>query len=434
VKAIVLLAMACISMAAHAAPAFLIEAELTPSTVYTGGEAILRLRLLRAPALPYGVLRPPALGDAADLWPLERVRWYETKREGVTWQVHERTYLVLPRRAGRLELPGAELEGPLRHALAAADKNRKPAADALRGPKVRLEVRAPPPDAAEPWLPARNLTLEERWSRDPAKLEGATVTRTIVVRVEGLPAKRLPALQAFAHEALRVHPDQPELFTEHRDTGTIARMVQRVVLVPLDEAEVVLPELSVRWWDVVADAPRVASLPARTLRLQAAAPEPPTRPAPEPLLDTDALLRVAATAFAFLLVGWLWWRARTQSQREARSKLRKACRENDPRAARDALLEWRSGIEPDRPGTPVPRIGEAWSADARAELRALDAALYGRRKWDGRRFWRRVRPWLRSRPKGEGAHSRAAPFFRLQAANSGFRPVPPAASVARELR
>lgn len=406
--------------AARAAPDFRIEVEVAPSAVYVGGEAILRQRLLRAPGVPYGVVRPPVLGDAAEVWPLERLRWYEAEREGVTWQVHERSFLILPRRVGSIEVQGSEIEGPLRHAQVSGEKGRGAASGSLRGPSVRLEVRAPPAEAGDPWLPARSVTLEESWSQDLATLSvGAPVTRTVTIRVSGLPAKSLPLLPKLDHPALRVHHDSPELATEHRADGTIGRMLQRVVLVALDEAEVVLPEFSVRWWDVTADVPRVATLAARTLRLQAPAAPAPAVPAPVPGDPPHSFERMGAAAFALLLAAWLWWHARTHAWRDARRKLRQACLRNDARAARDALAEWWSATRPGRPAPLGQRIGEAWDADARAELWALDAALYARRAWDGKRFWRRVRPWLRRRPRQAGLRLTPASFFRLQVTDVG---------------
>jgi hypothetical protein len=387
-----------------AAPAgFVIEADLLPARVYVGAEAILRLRLVRAPGVHYGMLRPPALGEAAEMWPLGPIRWFETERAGVIWQVHERTYVVVPLRAGGLVVPGAELEGPLRASLESG---------VARGPRLVLEVRAPPAGASEPWLPARRLTLEESWSRDPSALSAGTpVTRTVVLRADGIPAQRLPQLEMAAHPALRVHHDRPDLVTEYHATGATGHRIQRIVLVPLDEGELLLPELSVRWWDVGMDAPRIATLPGRTLRLRAALPPPA---APE--VRGISTVRWMAAAFALLLAAMLWWRARTDAAREARKQLRAACRANDPRSARAALIEWWNVVSPDPAPPLVQRIGAAWDAGARAQLSALDASLYGRRAWNGKEFWRRVRPALR---KATTRQVTPAPspgrFFRLQA-------------------
>jgi hypothetical protein len=410
-----LLAALCVcAFTAGAAPAkFVIEAEIAPKSVYVGAETVLRQRLLRVPpSAAYGVLRAPDLRDIAEVWPVEQVRWSEARRDDALWQVHERAYVVVPLRPGRLVVPGAELEGPLRRAHAAGL-----ALGATRGPRLALEVRERPPNAGEPWLPARRVLLEESWSRDPASLSvGTPVTRTVVLLAHGIPAQRLPQLEMPAYPALRVHHDRAELATEYSADGTTGRVVQRIVLVPLDEGEVALPALSVSWWDVQADAARVATLPARTLVLRPA-------PAAAPLaavkdVSPQNLLRTAAAALAVALAAWLWWHALSYEWSEAYRQLRAACRRSDARAARDALLQWHRLVSRATAPSLVRSVGAGWDASARAQLGALDAALYGRRAWDGKEFWRRVRPWLRKAASQRVAPAaRQAPFFRLQAAD-----------------
>lgn len=399
----ILAALCASSLVARAAPSSLVvEAEIAPAAVYAGAEAILRLRLLRAPDAAHGVLRAPVLGDAAEMRPLEPIHWYETTRAGVTWQVHEGTYVIVPRHAGRLVVPGAKVEGAGRQA---------------DGPPLVLDVRPPPADAGEPWLPARSLALEESWSRETAALSvGTPVTRTIVVRAEGIAAERLPQIRMAAHAALRVHHDQPELANEYTAAGTTGRLVQRIVLVPLGEGKIVLPELGVRWWNVNIDAPRTATLPGRTVRLQSEPPPPaPSVEGVSPLL----VWRGSAAALALLLLLGLVWHVRTQELREARRLLRAACRQNNARAARDALIQWWNAVSPGAPPPLVRRIGPAWDASANAQLDALDEALYGGRAWDGKEFWRRVRPWLRKPGLPRPApRPTLAPLFRLQATDA----------------
>jgi hypothetical protein len=411
VRAALLAVLCAHALVAGAVPAkFVIEAEIAPRSVYVGAEAVLRLRLLRVPpSAAFGVLRAPDLREVADVWPVEQTRWSEARRDDGLWQVHERAYVVVPRRPGRLVVPGADLEGPLRQAQAAGL-----ALGATRGPQLALEVRERPPTASEPWLPARRVLLEESWSREPAALSvGTPVTRTIVLRVEGIPAQRLPQLEMPAYPALRVHHDRAELATEYTADGTTGRVVQRIVLVPLDEGEVALPALSVSWWDVQADAARIAALPARTLVLRSAPAAAPLAAAED--VSPQNLLRTAAVSLAVLLAGWLWWHALAQERLQARRQLRAACRRNDAPGARDALLQWRRAVSGDAGPSLVRSVGADWDAGARAQLGALDAALYGRRAWDGKEFWRRVRPALRKASSRRVAPApRPGPFFRLQ--------------------
>lgn len=409
-RAALFLACLLAPLAARAAPPpLVVEAELLPARVYVGGEARLRLRALRAPGIPHGVLRPPELGDAAEVSLVGTIDTYQSERAGVLYEVLERTHVIVPRRAGPLVVPGAEFESVLRY----AETFQREAQASLgpltvRGPERVLEVRAAPAGAGEPWLPARSLTLEETWSRDlDALTQGTPVTRTLELRAEGLAAERLPQLEMAAHPALRVHHDQPVLQTEYLASGMIGRRVQRIVLMPVGAGEVAVPELSVRWWDVEADAARVATLGARTLLLHSAIAPPAALPAAEAGFDWQGLLR--GSLLAVLVVGALgfWRHERTRDRREARSALRAACRRNDARGARDALRAWEQAV------------GAKAGLDA-AQAAALDAALYADRAWDGKAFWRSVRL---EKPKARRpAKAALPPLFKLQAASARSRP------------
>lgn len=417
---------ACASSTCAEPADLVIEAELVPQRVYVGSEALLRLRLFRAPGVTHGVLHPPALGDAAELSLLGPILTYTAERAGVLYEVLERTHVIVPRRAGHLVVPGAEFQGALRYAevfgRTAAIRPR-----GARGPQRMLEVRPIPAGAGTPWLPARRLTLEESWSRDLDALSAGTpVTRTLILRAEGIAGDRLPRLEMAAHSALLVHHDQPEFATEYLAAGMIGRRVQRIMLMPITAAEIALPAISVRWWDVGADAPRTATLAGRRLRLQPAiAPAAVVREAPTHV-SVPARLQLLLALIVIVVVSALWWHWQTRALRAARQQLRAACRKNDARGARDALIEWGKAAAlaaPGAPALPVHRIGAAWpDARARAQLDALDAALYAGRAWDGKAFWRRVRPWLRKPAARRSVRvSPLPPLFRLQA-QKGARP------------
>ncbi len=408
--------------AASAQPADLfIEAELDPPQVYVGGEARLRLRLYRAAGVIHGTLRLPALGDAADVTLLGPIRTYATERSGKTYEVLERSHVIVPHRSGRLVIPGAEFESAQRYAelftQGAGGARSESGAHTAHGPQHELKVREPPAAAAEPWLPVRRLTLGETWSRDPDALTaGTAVTRTLILRAEGIAAERLPKLEMVAHPALLVHHDQPEVITEYLAEGMASRRVQRIVLMPVAEAHVELPALGVSWWDVNADVARTATLDGRVLRLHAAVAPVAMPRQSEPDVQAPAMPWWALAAGTALLASVLWWRWRTRASRAARTRLRAACRRNDAPAARDALRDWGRAVALAAPQL-VQRIGAAWPDEgARAQLGALDEALYAGRAWDGDVFWRAVRPWLRTAVSQRQAPEspRRPLLFRLQ--------------------
>ena len=407
-------ALLLLAPAALAAPApYLIETEFEPPRAYVGAQVTLRLRLLRLPDAPYGVLRPPQSTDDADVTTLPFARPYRTQRRGVLYEVRDRAYLVVPRRAGRITLPAPELIGPLRDATGRAP----------RGAPIVLVVRPAPAVAGEPWLPARRIWLEESWSADPGALAAGTpVVRTLVVRAEGLSGNRLPRLEMAAQPGLSVHHDASSFRSEYLEAGVAGRRVQRVVLIPRDEGEIELPALSLPWWDTTSDAPDVATLPARVLRvgLPAAASGSRVEQAADGMqaqMSPLAVMRWFAVALVAVAALVLWAYLRSQPQREARRQLRNACRRRDPQAVRDALIEWWKAASPGETAPLAHRIGASWDAAARAQLAALDAALYGGAAWDGRAFWRALRPWLGTRmARRELAAQRAAGPRRAQAA------------------
>jgi hypothetical protein len=399
--------LACALGARAAGAPYLIESEFLPARAYVGEEVTLRLRLLRAPGVPYGVLRPPRLGDAADIMPFGPLRTTTVRRAGVDYEVRERAYLVVPRRAGELVLPGPELDGPLLRA--------REYRGAMRGAPRVLGVRPPRETAGAAWLPARRATLEESWSRDPDALSaGAPVVRTITLRVAGVSGNRLPRLEMAEPPGVRAHHEPDDFRTRYLEDGVEGLRVQRVVLMPLEEGEIGLAALSIAWWDVAADAPRTATLAGRVLRVGAAlAPAaPPAAPAPASPLN---FLRASAFALLALCALALLAHLRGQLRREARQRLRAACRRSDAAAAHEALKDWWQAAMRSEPAPLLGRMGEGWDALARTQLAALDAARYGGRAWEGRAFWRAVKPMLRAKAARAAPKPALPALFRLHA-------------------
>ena len=154
-------------------------------------------------------------------------------------------------------------------------------------------------------------------------------------------------------------------------------------------------------------------MPARVLRAGAAAPVAAAQAAPEvEPLDPMRGLAIAVFALGVLV---LFAHVLGQPRREARQRLKWACRRGDAAAVREALVEWWKAETGSEASPLIVQIGESWDAPARSQLAALDAALYGGRALDGSAFWRGVKPWLGRKRKPRVARAAAlAPLFRLQ--------------------
>ncbi|MDT3670032.1 MAG: hypothetical protein ROZ37_06835 [Aromatoleum sp.] len=399
-----------------------LEAAFEPAEIYVQAQAIYTLRLYQASDVRELRLEvpAPALGE---LRPLGEDRVHETTRNGRRYRVTERRFAVFPFASGEFALPGARAVGTV--AVPGALPGARAALEIV-APQVALSVLPIPPDAApDTWLPARALSLAETWTPTAAELHtGEAVQRTIRIEAHGLDAAQLPPPDLRV-EGVSVHPAPPRLENRFDGEWNVGIREQSWRIVPSRAGELTVPEVQVHWWDAAAGQPRLAILPARTFSvvgnadLRGAAEVPnavetkPASTAVAPGEDFDGAdlqpaasrigirLPPAAAIFAALSAS-LAWLLRRAWQRDAPWRaLRAACRRNDPRATRDALLACDPQGWPIRP----PRSLAEFAAHvpdpgARDAIRALDRHLYGMpaERWDGRRLLACI-PTLRTKAR-----------------------------------
>ena len=90
------------------------------------------------------------------------------------------------------------------------------------------------------------------------------------------------------------------------------------------------------------------------------------------------------------------------SVRAARNALDQACRADDPRAARDAVLAWATAVWHDNAPSTLVELAERFkNPRAHEAIALLDRAIYTRNEagWNGRRFWEAVSPVLKKPAK-----------------------------------
>lgn len=340
--------------------AVFIDARLDQPSVYVQAQSLLTVRIFHSVALYDDSQLSPLEIEEVHVVPLGRPRTYEQQINGVRHGVIEVRYALFPQRSGMLQIPAQ-----LFSATALDDSGQVPGLRSgrplqVRSPSLRLEVRPRPADYPpdQPWLAARSLQLEESWQGTEGEIRvGDSLTRTLRLRAEGLPAAQLPEiLQDLPSTGLRRYPDQPRQREESASSGLIGVQEQASALVPTAAGEFSLPAIEVFWWDTAADRLVSSRLPGRTLQVTGDAV--PTRVPAE--LDPVApqaspwpwqlvsLLLLCSNLLSLML----WWRARRQpavvrttpstapSNRSLLEDLRRACQQDDAHAARQALDAW----------------------------------------------------------------------------------------------
>ncbi|MFD2110892.1 BatD family protein [Thiorhodococcus fuscus] len=322
-----------------------------------------------------------------------------------------------------------------------------------RADDVTLQVRPQPAESGSTWLPATSVQIADEWTPNPPVFKvGEPVTRTLTLTVEGATSAQLPNLDTGTLEGAQVYPDQPKSEDLAGTAAPTAVKTFKTAIVPTRAGTLTLPEIRLPWWDTKADLPRVAVVPARTVEVAggpAPSPAPDVQPpsasrsqtsepttAPPEAQSPAAMVPVptqpsgsgmGAGIWAWLAGGfglaWLvtlvWWlrerRTRRDSVRDsaklspsigglrgldrsaARRRIEKACLDNDPRAARQALILWGQAMwgdeSPNGLNALALRLDDEGALDVLTEI---DRAIYAPpgSSWDGSAVWSRLGPLL----------------------------------------
>ncbi len=426
---------------------------------YVQAPVVLTVRLYAAAQLDQASLDLQGNSDVL-VKQIGKDRQSSQLRNGQSYQVVERRYLLIPQRSGHISLNGPvldaqvqdpggsgfpDLDAMLRNAfgrnpLGAAIGVARPLH--LTGNTIELDVLPRPAAATGPnWLPAQKLTLQESWQPEHGEIHvGEPVTRHLHLAAVGLTGTQLPDLAALMAppDGIKTYPDQAKV-DEGTDGGTVTgNRDQDIAFIAARPGHYVLPAVSLAWWDTAAKVLRKVELPARPLDVLPAAgapanagvpAAPPVSPAPsprQPAISSTAPGRGAkpaaalpwqwaSAAFALLWLGTLaaWWisrrrlakaglagtgapvpAARKKAVREATPakpapdsalrELQRACRDNDPQAARQHVLAWAAGFWPDAPPRGLNDVARRL-ADAKFSqpLQELDRACYSGIPWNG---------------------------------------------------
>ena len=403
-----------------------ISSEVDQTEAYVQSQILYRFKVYRAVATRQEGRRDPVISGAEVL--VERAgdeRSYEAILDGKAYNVIERVLAIYPQASGEISISPARFEARvLRDGRITGRKVFESQAHTV---KV-LPIPAPPadfPDAA--WLPARDVHLSEEWSKEPNEVAaGEPVTRKITISALGQIETQIPAIEPPVVEGMNVYTDKPDLTRFFEAEGIRGVRRDQYAMIGVSGGPAEIPRLEVPWWDIEAGEWRIASLPSRTIDIEApeaAAIVPPpvtseTEAEAESEESTDAKAMPAADGFwkrvsqliaaAWLLTVVAWWWSSREIKREPREPepppiykqqakfvkaARKAAAANDKAGVRAAIIEWGRLQWPDDAPRSIGDFANRVAAPLSAELLALSASSYssGVNEWDGKALGKALR-------------------------------------------
>ena len=407
------------------APIF-IDSSLDQDSVYVQAQVVLTLRIYHSVSLyDDSTLSPLQMSDAL----VERLgepRTYEKDINGIRHGVIEIRYALFPQKSGTLSIPTQLFSATTVASNGAFYGSRFGKSTQVKSPEIPLEVKAKPAEypADAPWLPATDLTLVEAWSPQPQDAQlGEALTRSLMLKAEGLSSTQLPPLESPPVAGLRRYPDQPSLNDEVTDKGVSGSREQREALVATGAGEYVLPSVELVWWNTVEDRLERSTLPERTLQVaensefqQAPITHPDTPQAQTETRLWPWQLSSAVLALTTLLGFGLWLRARSQpavirtvqsgpTPRSLLDDLKRACLANDTQATRHALDAW-ARQQPETLADMAARFVPLSDA-----LDGLNGALYSEtgQRWQGEALWQAIQNLPTAQPAVTEAEAGALP-------------------------
>ena len=422
-----------------------VESAVDFDETFVQAQILYTIKIYRAVPTRQPSLREPEITGAEVLVELAGdERSYEAVLDGRPYNVVERVIAIYPQESGEIQISPARFEARvLRNGRITGRKVFE------SGSHTVNVLPTPPPPADYPdavWLPAREVTISEEWSRDADEIEaGQPLTRRLQVSALGQMETQIPAIELPPVAGLNAYPDKPELRRTIEAEGIRGIREDQYALIGVAAGQLELPAIEVPWWDIEAGEWRVATLPARQLTILSSGDEPVAAVAPGPAAATDAPPEIAEpTAVSMtdsfwrriaelLGVLWLvtlllwWWSSRPAGRqpkepapiplhkRQAKflKAARKAALAGDKSGAKSALLEWARLQWADDAPRSVGAIAQRVADPLASELRSLSGASYSANAgdWDGTALAKALRSFVILSDKQSEQHDKLPPLM-----------------------
>ncbi len=193
---------------------------------------------------------------------------YEQLIDGERYGVYEKQYVIFPQRSGTLEIPDIIFRGEVTDGSSAfvfRNMNTRTITAFSEGSSIEVKER-PATFPSNTWLPADNIVIEETWSSDPTALRvGDSITRTVSITAYGLDGAALPPLQSTQIDKLNLYPEPPVISRTFIDGNIVGKRVETTAMLSIERGSVVIPEISLPWWDISSEELKFATVPSSLL-------------------------------------------------------------------------------------------------------------------------------------------------------------------------
>ena len=398
-----------------------LNVEATPASPYLQSQVLYTLRLYRRVDIAQAQLTDPELPDAV-VEKLADDSNYGTKVNGVDYSVTERKYVIFPQKSGKVTIK------PLRLTAEVVVNGRRgfnglfnsTQTKQVTSKEITLDVKpAPASFTGSHWLTAEQLEVKQEWSGDFQQMKvGEPLTRTLTLIAKGATVGSLPELGTAKTDAqLKTYPDQPILKEQKTTDGLLSLREEKIAIIPSKTGNYTLPAVKIPWFNTQTKKIETATIPETTISVvggaaAATTPTPAPTEASTPTAESAPIIQAPATeqptsnwvwVSLLLALGWLVTlfyfltkrpappvvtvdNAAELNLKDCMNQLKKACADNNAKAAKNALLSWGSAKFN---ATSLGAIANCCDARLRDEILQLNRILYAKDAlaWSGKKLF-----------------------------------------------
>ncbi len=421
------------------------ETSVIPKEAFIQEQFIYSIKLYFSRTIGNAYLVPPDMPDAKISQNGQDIIYSVTKK-GRYYRVLERSYLITPEKTGSFTIDSPVLKGYLESSGDRYDMYNFSAHNVrpikIIGPTQKVVVKPKPANFIGRWFPAKKVTLKESWEpSEPKFREGEPVTRTIEVSAVGATGEQIPNLEVSQSANINSYAQPPRRETNTDNGLQAGQMKQDIVYIPTASGKVILPAVSVKWWNSTAKRQEVAKLPAKTIQVLPALSQPSgtqtasAKPAlkapsqsikvsqPQPRTKGANIIwpLVAVTAILLWIITMVLWRRQSRQPRlhsgrsghtlkSLQHNLKISCAQGNPKQTRDAFLDWArlhwKNQNLHNLADIAALLEQEQAASFLKQIMELEAVFYASHhsKWQGHDFWLAFNEYLNDHQKQQSEH------------------------------
>ncbi|ODS23403.1 hypothetical protein AB835_08950 [Candidatus Endobugula sertula] len=381
-----------------------LESSIDKSTVYVQEQLLFTLRLYYRTSL--SGYTPDNLSITGATTELVAENNFTTNYQAIRYNVLEKVYAIHPQSSGTMDIPAQswQVEKSIRGFSFGQITNPYLR---IRSQALQVEVKpVPKVSTAKQWLPASRLSLEQQWQQSTITAKvGEPLTYSLLLKAHGLNYSQLPSLALSSNEEFTIYSDLPQVENSKNMQGIIGSRTENYAVIPKKPGTFMLPEISLRWWNVTSNKEELIVLPrqqvivANSEIFKEPLPSSPNKISglPSPVIVNDNTLmywQISSLLFACLSIIFLvlWQRQPNNpkqqtvvdtSEQKKRSNahikksmvdIEQAIKQQQWRVLKTHLLQWASLVTQQ----PIKNSGDLihYFPDLEEALSILDKQLY----------------------------------------------------------